>query len=922
MQIYNQLQFNNLSKILFLISYLVLSISGFSQDKIIPTNTINTIKTDTVKNISIDTIRRDSINLTQKQKSNQIETEINYSAQDSIVFLGDGTGFLHGTADIKYKNINLKADYVRIKMDSSLVFAKGTIDSLGTKVGEPVFSEGETEYSSKELNYNLKTKKGFIRQAVTQQGEGYIISDKTKKTEDDVLCIAGGKYTTCDNHDHPDFYLSLTKGKVKPGSYVVSGPAYLVVQDVPLPIAVPFGFFPFTDKYSSGIIMPTFEDESTRGFGLRNGGYYFAISDYLDLDLNGETFTNGTWALNATTNYIKRYKFRGNFSISYREDITGEKELPDYTKSNNMSIRWSHSQDQKANPNLTFSSSVNFSTSGYNRSNVNSYYRPELNSENTKGSSVSFSKRFPQSPFNLSGSVLINQRTRDSTISLTLPNISVSMSRFYPLKRKNPIGNERWYEKISMSYAGTFANSIDTKENKLFSSSFARDWKNGMRHSIPISTTFNLLKYINLSPSVNYNERWYLTSVDKKWDIPQQRVLIDTINGFNRVYDFNMGVSASTKLYGMYMPIRSIFGDKIDRIRHVVTPTFGFSYMPDFGETMWGYYDSYIRSTPDKLFPDTYDEEVIRYSHYDGSLYGTPNAGKTGSLNFSLGNNLEMKVRNDNDTTGTEKFKKISLIDNFSVSGAYNLAADSLRWSTFGTNLRLKIGKSYSLNLSGGFDPYMYGLNKYGNPVRINKLRWNNGGFPRFLGTSTSASYTLSNDTFEKLFNKKENTKSKKSDNVEENQEDTEYNAQNTDLRRSNKPEQEEKSADGYVKFNIPWRISANYSIRYGNTSEFDKQRMEYKMEFIHNLSLSGNIDLTTNWRINATTSYDFKAKELTYTNVNVTRNLHCWNMSASIVPFGPYKSYNFHIGVNSSMLADLKYDKQSNSGSNNISWY
>ena len=555
MQICKHLNFSKTAQYLLLYFSLTLPYWGFSQETVASIKQENmTFSNDSV----IKTVNDSLINKTPKsQKPNQIDAEIVYSAQDSIVFYGNGTGFLHGKSDIKYKNINLKADFVRIKMDSSLVYAHGTLDSIGQKVGEPVFSEGETEYASRELTYNLKSKKGFIRQAVTQQGEGYVISDKTKKTNGDLLCIAGGKYTTCDNHDHPDFYLSLSKAKVKPGGYIVTGPAHLVIADVPLPIFIPFGFFPFTDKYSSGVLMPTFVDELTRGIGLTNGGYYFALNNYFDLELRGDIYTKGTKAIAATSSYTKRYKYRGNLNISYREDITGEKDMADYSKANNMSIRWSHSQDQKANPYFTLSSSVNFSTSGYNRSNIDSYSRPELNSENTKGSSVSFSQRFPESPFNISGSMLINQRTKDSTISLTLPNISISMSRIYPLKRKNAVGKERWYEKISMSYSGTLANSIDTKEKLLLTSSLSRDWRNGMRHTIPVSTTFNLLKYINVSPTINYNERWYLQSIDKEWDNANQKVVSDTTNGFHRVYDFNMGVSASTKLYGFYIPIRS-----------------------------------------------------------------------------------------------------------------------------------------------------------------------------------------------------------------------------------------------------------------------------------------------------------------------------------------------------------------------------
>jgi lipopolysaccharide export system protein LptA len=667
----------------------------------------------------------DSAKLTTpvKQKSNQIDAKIDYSATDSIVFMGNGTAYLHGETTISYKTIHLKADFVKIRMDSSTLYASGTQDSTGILKGKPVFKENNAEYESKELTYNLQTKKGYIRQAVTQQGEGYIISDRTKKTSADLLCIAGGKYTTCDNHDHPDFYLNLSKAKVKPGAYIIAGPAHLVIQGVPLPIAIPFGFFPFTEKYSSGIIMPTIQDELSRGFGLTSGGYYFAVNDYMDVELLGDVYTKGTWALTATSNYIKKYKYRGSFGASYREDITGEKGFADYYKAKNLNIRWTHTQDQKANPFRTFSSSVNFSTSGYNRSNINSYYRPDLNSENTKSSSISFTQRFPESPFSLSGSMLLNQRTKDSTINLTLPNISITMGRIYPLKRKNAIGKDRWYEKISMSYSGTLSNSINTKENLLLTSSFARDWKNGIKHSIPISAPFNLFKYINISPSANYTERWYLNSTEQSWDNINQKVIRSTVNGFNRVFDYNFGLSASTKLYGFYMPIRAIFGDKIDRIRHVVTPTLGYSYRPDFGENRWGYYGEYTRYLEEINNPGVFYNETVQYSRFQENLYGGPGKGKSGLLTFGLGNNLEVKVRNDKDSTKTEPFRIISLINNFSVNGAYNMAVDSMQWSNFTTNLQIKLGKGYTLSLGGAFDPYMWGINKAGNPVRINKLR-------------------------------------------------------------------------------------------------------------------------------------------------------------------------------------------------------
>lgn len=855
-----------------------------------------------------------------KQKPNQIDAEIKYNAKDSIVFWGNGTGFLHGESEIKYKNIDLKADYVRIKMDSSIIFARSTKDSTGVRKGEPEFSEGDKTYTSRELTYNLKTRKGYISQAVTQEGEGYIISERTKKSDDESFCMSGGKFTTCDDHDHPHFYLSMSKGKVKPGEYIVTGPAHLVIADVPLPLFVPFGFFPFTSKYSSGFLMPSYSDELNRGFGFTNGGWYFALNDYVDLEIRSDIYTKGTWALRANSSYRKNYKFSGSLGVEFRNDVTGEKGFPNYNPAKSFSVRWSHSQDQKANPNLGISGSVNFSTSGFNRNNINYYSRPELTSENTKNSSINFTKRFPNIPsLSISGGASMSQRTKDSTISLDLPNLNISYSRFYPLKRKNAVGKERWYEKISMSYTGTMANSITTKENKLLTSSFQRDWKNGMRHSIPVSASFNILKYINVSPSINYTERWYLLKVNKSWDQEKNKEKIDTISKFSRVYDFNMGVSASTKLYGFYIPSRKIFGDKVDRIRHVITPSVGFGYTPDFGEAKWGYYDSYTRTDKNGLNPTD-----VTYSHYDGSLYGSPGRGKSGSINFSVSNNVELKYRNDKDTTGKEPFKILSLIDNLSVGGNYNLAVDTMRWSVFSTSIRLKLTKTYSLSLSTSFDPYMYGLDKGGNPVRINQLRWNHGGFPRFMGTSTSYSYNLNNDTFKKLFAKKE----KQTD--PENKTGTAPVADskpgnvgsNNDSNTETKSEKGDADKDGYKKNDLNWNISLSYSINYANTPDFDKIKMEYKMGLTHTFSMSGNLDLTKNWKLSFSPAIDIKTLTFTSLAINVNRSLHCWSMSAMINPIGPYKSYNFHLGVNSSMLADLKYDKQTERELKNVNWY
>ena len=921
------LYINNRNILLVIFLCFFISLISYGQEKIAADST--GIK---LNNIDSTTIPTDSAKIAKpvKQKSNQIDAEINYTAKDSVVFYGNGVGYLHGESDIKYMKINLKADYVRISMDSSLLFARGTTDSIGTKIGEPVFSEGDKSYDSRELTYNLLSRKGYIRQAVTKEGEGFIISERTKKTDDDVFCMSGGKYTTCDNHDHPDFYLSISKGKVKPGEYIITGPAHLVIADVPLPIAVPFGFFPFTSEYSSGVLMPNFTDELNRGFGLSNGGYYFALSDYMDMEVRADIYTKGTWAVRGTTQYTKRYKFSGNIGIEYRTDVTGEKGMSDFSKRNSFKVAWSHSQDPKSNPNFTFSSSVNFSTSGYNQNNINNYARPEINSESTTFSSINITKRFPNIPsLSLSGSMSITQSKRDSTLSVSLPTLNISYSTFFPFKRKEAVGKERWYEKISMRYTGTLANSINNvKEDMFFKSSLQRDWKNGMKHNIPVSATFNLLKYINVSPSFDYTERWYLTSTEKSWDEKVQKEKIDTLTKFNRVYDFSMGVTASTKLYGTYTPLRALFGDKIDRIRHVMTPSIGFSYRPDFGDEKWGYYGTYTKKERDATNPEIYHESEVKYSRYERNLYGAPTAGKSGSINFSLANNVEMKVRNDNDTTLKEAFKKISLIDNFSISGNYNLAADSMRWSTFSTTLRLKLTKSYSLSLSASFDPYMYGLNSSGAPVRINKLRWANGGFPRFQGTSTSYSYTLSNETFKKLFGKKDGQNGNTQNPPAGNGGEQANEGQMTNGDNGSDPnKKEETGEDGYQKVTIPWSISISYNVQYGQAmgkDNFDFDKMEYKMAFTHSMSLSGNLSLTNNWKFSFNPTFDIASRKFTYLSVNINRSLHCWSMSGSFVPFGAYKSYNFHIGVNASMLADLKYDKRSHlpNAANTVTWY
>ena len=865
-----------------------------------------------------ETVPTTSVNT---KKKGAIDAPIHYKANDSIVFYGSGKGFLYGEGNVRYEQarpIELKADLIQMNMDSNTVYATGRLDSLGKPVGLPVFKDNTDEYSSKELAYNFETRKGFIKGGITQQGEGYIVADKTKKMNEDEMCMQGGKYTTCDHHDHPHFYLQLTKAKVKPGSYIAAGPAYLVMEDVPLPLVIPFGFFPFTSSYSSGIIMPSYGDEMERGLFLKNGGYYFAINDYLDLEVTGEIYTKGTWGLQLGSTYTKRYKFNGNFRASYREDVYGEKDLPGYSKYNNFKVAWSHRQDPKASQYSSLSASVDFTTSGYNQSNVNNYYNPAEQSKNITSSSVNYTQRFPESPWSLSVNALVSQRSQDSTISLSLPNITVAMSRIYPFKRKEAVGKERFYEKIALSYNMTFANSITAKENKLMTSSFTKDWKNAIDHKIPITASFNLFKYLTISPSINLHDRMYFNKVNRSWNKQQQEEQLDTMSGFFNVYDFNVGVSMQTKLYGFYTPNRKLFGDKIDRIRHVMTPSVSFNYHPDFGDDVWDFYSSYEKIIVDKNDINKITHQTVTYSPYSNGMYGVPGQGMVGAISWSLGNNVEMKVKDQkkSDEVGSTQYKKVSLIDNFTISGGYNFAADSMKLQNFNAQLRIKLTKSFSLNLNGAFDPYKFGLNEYGKPVRVNQLR----DFPRFQGTGTSFQYTFNNDTFKK----KDKTKPTNDENQDEENSGVDFNLDqpsNIDKEKAEANSEKTTNSDGYVKPAVTWSFTFNYSVRWGISNQFDYDMMDYKREWNHNLSFSGNLNPTPKWKLNYTGSFDLTALEITQMTLSIVRDLHCWRLSASVSPFGRYKSYMVTVGVNASMLQDLKYEKRSDN-SRNVLWF
>ena len=874
-------------------------------------------KTDSLHrdSVALDSLGMDSLAVDTTKKKEPLDAPVIYEASDSIVFTKDGYAHLYGEGKVNYQNIELTSAVITMNMDSSTVFAKGVADTTGVETGTPIFKDGETPYESKIMRYNFKTKKGFINSIVTQQGEGYVTSEEGKKGANDEIYMRHGKYTTCDNHEHPHFYLKLSMAKVRPKKNVVFGPAQLVVEDVPLPIAVPFGFFPFNSSYSSGFIMPTYGDEMNRGFYLRDGGYYFAISDQMDLKVLGEIFTKGSWGLSAASNYNKRYKFSGSFNASYLVTKTGEKNMPDYSVSKDFRIQWSHRQDAKANPNSSFSASVNFATSSYDRSSLSSLYNPQQYSQNTKASSVSYSRNFPEIGLNISSTFNITQNTRDSSLSMTLPDVNISLNRIYPFKRKKSVGDERWYEKISLQYTGSITNSISTKDNLLFKTPLTQ-WENGMQHKIPVSATFNLFKYINIVPSFNYTERWYLRKVKQSYDpspASTDHVKRDTINGFNRLYDYNLSLQMNTKLYGMYKPL--FMKSKELQIRHVFTPTVSYTYTPDFGKSRYGYYDTYTYTDEDG------EVRTVEYSPYEGAVYGYPGKGMSQNISFSVDNNIEMKMKSDKDTTG---YKKISLIDQLGASLSYDVA--NKRWSDLSMNLRLKLTKSYTFNMNASFATYAYEFDENGNVVVGDRTEWSYGRFGRFQGYSGSFSYTLNNDTFKKLFGKKEedeknkDNKGKEGNEDEETDEETEEQKNNFNMRKTEKASVD---SDGYLAFKFPWSVSLSYSysIREDRSKDINIKTMRYPYSLTHSLNVSGNFKIGSRWNMTYSTGYDFTSKEMSMTTLNITRDLHCFNMSCGLV-FGPFTSYNFSIRANSSMLTDaLKWDQRSNTGSA-VTWY
>lgn len=864
---------------------------------------------------AIDTTAADSA----KRKPG-IDAPVDYECTDSLVYDAE-TRLVHlyGKAQVKYMDMTLNAAKITMNMDSSMVRAAGERDTAGILQDKPVYSQGSDNYHSELMAFNFKTKKGYITNVETTQGDGFMQSQHSKRAADGTLYLEHAKYTTCDAK-HPHFYLALSRAKVRPGKESVFGPAYLVVADVPLPLAVPYGFFPFNKKYSSGFIMPSYGDETSRGFYLRDGGYYFAINDYMDFKALGEIYTKGSWGLSAETNYRKRYRYNGNFYISFLRTVDGEKNMPDYAVTKSLKVQWTHSKDAKASPNTTFSARVNFASENYERSNLESMYNPLAYTQSTRASSVSFSHTFPSIGLNIAGSTNLTQSLRDSSVSMTLPDLSISLNRFYPFRRKHQAGKERWYEKISMSYTGSLSNSINTKEDKLFKSNLVKDWRNGMQHRIPIDATFQVFKYINISPQFSLRDIMYTNRVMRSWDETTQKEVADTTYGFYNLYDWSLGVSANTTLYGFYKPWRKLFGDKIIAVRHVFKPSVSFSYAPDFTSSHYGYQRTYVKTDANG------EVSTVTYSPYSGGIYSYPSGTKQGMITMSVSNNVEMKVKSDRDTTGE---RKISIIDELYGALSYNMAAETRPWSNLNTRIRLKLTKNYTFSMAAVFATYAYAFDKNGRVVTSDRTEWSYGRFGRFQGMSQNLSYTFNNETLSKLFSRRSDRSTASNDETDT---DTDTDAEDAnidpDLRNAKKGGKQKKQKakvdeDGYLRFSLPWSFTVSYGISMAEdrSKQINVRRMRYPYSFTQTMNFSGYLRIAEGWNISFTSGYDFNYHELSMTTASVSRDLHCFEMSCSVV-LRPYSSFNFTFRARANELADaLKWDKRS-SYSSNIEWY
>lgn len=793
----------------------------------------------------------DSIVQSVPKTKQVLDSPVIYSAKDSMrINVKEKKLYLYGDAEVNYKEINLKSAYIELDFGKNTLFAEGVKDSLGREKGRPEFKEGAQVIKSKTILYNFETKKGLISDVITQEADGYIHGETVKKMEDDVMFIKHGKYTTCED-EHPHFYFNISKLKVIPDDKIISGPANLVVEDVPTPIAIPFGFFPNKKGRKNGILIPQYGESQALGFFLKEGGFYVGLSENMDLALTGDIYTRGSWATRAHTNYTQRYKFAGSFDARYSQIQISEKDFPDYQLNKDFFIKWTHRQDQKARPNSSFSADVSAGTSSFNR--LNSAASTDF-LQNAFQSSINYNKSWAGKPYSLNISARHTQNTQDSSVVISLPEAAFVVQRIFPLKRKTVIGSERWYEKIGVSLTSSMKNEIATKEYLLFTPASLNNFRNGVQHTVPISTSFKTMKYFTITPSINLTERWYFKTLEQSYDNELQRVISDTITRFARAGEYNLNTSFTTKIYGMYQYRKG----PVEAIRHVITPTLGLTYRPDFDSRRFGYFGDSTGT-------------LTSYSPYQLGIYGVPSPGQQGLISMRFINNVEMKTRAKSDTTSG---KKIKLMENLDFGSAYNILADSLNWQNITINGRTQLFEKVSLLFGGGIDPYA--LDSSGR--KINRFIWDTN---KQIGRLTAANLAISFSL---------NSKKKSSATSSKKATDEELNMIQRD--RGN-----------FADFNVPWNLSVNYNINYSKPG--------FVEQLTQSLTFNGDVNLTPRWKVGFDSGYDFVKKQMTYTRINIFRDLHCWEMKFNWVPFGVNKSYLLEINVKSAVLQDMKLSRR-----------
>ncbi len=807
---------------------------------------------------------------------NALSSIVHYKAADSIAIdINKRKAQLYSKGVIEYDGMELKADAIRVDFDRQTLRAQPVTDTAGKITGRPFFKQGDDEYMADTIVFNYNTHKGLISGVITQQGDGFLHGSRVKRVNDSVMYLNGGQYTTC-NHAHPHFAINFTHSKLITGDKIFTGPAYVTIEDVPTPLVLPFAFFPMSHDRTSGILMPSYGWMNNRGYYLKDGGYYLAINDHLDLSLIGEIYTNLSWAAEARSNYYVRYKYKGDIDIRYgitKEGIPGDSNT--FHKFSDFKIAWKHDQDSKANPRSRFSANVNLQSRNYNKNttNRNDYFN------STTTSSISYTAQLGSS-LNFAASLRESYNAQTGLFNLKLPSLSLSSTTFYPMRRKEAAGNLRWYENLSLSYTLSADNNINAQDSDLLKLQTLQRMQYGVQHSIPLALTLKVLKHFNWTNSASYNERWHWSTIRKSFDTATNALHIDTVRGFRANREVSFNSSLSTRIYGMfnfkYGPVKAL--------RHVINPSVSFSYHPDFGNPALGWWQSYTDNTG----------YVHRYSIFEQSLYGGPADGRSGRINFSIGNNLEMKVANPKDTvTGT---RKITLLESLNISMSYDMARDSLRWSDLSITGRTTLFKNLVINYSSSFSPYY--IDSEGR--KHNRFIWNEPGQKKLLqknnsNWSTQISYSINNNTFKP---EKEGKPAKsQGQQIVAPIMQSPYNYNPSLLMGT------------YADFSMPWNLSLNYTLSYVST--YVAAQYNFKNDIIQTLSLSANANLTENWRVAISTGYDFVNRGLSYTSLDIYRDLHCWEMRFNWVPFGYYKSWNFVINIKASSLKDVKYQKQ-----------